>query len=172
MLLFSCRSNEVIQGDRTSQENDNRELVVESEFEKIEKTDEEWRRVLSPNEYYIARQQGTEHAFGSAYKEFKNIEKASNKEGVWVCAACGNELFSANTSFDSGSGWPSFYEPYGPNSVIEKKDYSHGWVRTEVLCAKCGAHLGHVFDGEGMKTPTDRRFCINAGILDHEAEEE
>jgi len=164
VLFISCRPN--------GQSNLNQNEVVSdnSEIEKVVKSDEEWRKTLSPNEYYIARQAGTEYSFGTAYKDFKQLEKAVKKEGVWECAACGHKLFAAKTSFDSGSGWPSFYEPYASNSVIEKKDFTHGWVRTEVVCAKCDAHLGHVFEGEGMNTPTDRRFCVNAGILNHESE--
>ncbi len=138
--------------------------------EKVIKSEKEWRELLSPEVYRIARESGTERAFGPNYKAFKEKEKATGKTGVWECACCDHKLFKAETSFDSGSGWPSFYSVYSKNSVIEKTDNKYGWSRTEVICAKCDAHLGHVFKGERFNNPTDLRYCINAAVLKHSSE--
>jgi len=125
-------------------------------MEKIRKTDEEWRRELTPEQYRIMREKGTERAFTGEY----NAEK---RQGVYRCASCGNELFSSDTKYDSGSGWPSFYAPLDPQHVEVQEDTSHGMRRTEVLCAKCDAHLGHLFP-DGPR-PTGVRFCINSASL-------
>lgn len=127
---------------------------------KVAKTDEEWQKLLTPEQYRVLRQAGTERAFGPAYEEFKK-----QGTGTYVCAGCGAELFSSKEKFDSHCGWPSFYDPANAKNVISKPDYSHGTVRTEVLCAVCGGHLGHVFKGEGFNTPTDQRYCINGVSL-------
>lgn len=126
----------------------------------VVKSDEEWRKVLTPEEYRVLRQAGTERAFGAEYEKFKN-----EGAGTYVCAGCGAELFSSREKFDSHCGWPSFYDPANAKNVITRDDYSAGMIRTEVNCAQCGGHLGHVFKGEGFKTPTDQRFCINAVSL-------
>ena len=123
---------------------------------KVVKTDEEWRKLLTPDQYRILRQAGTEQANGKAYKEFKK-----QGEGAYHCAGCDALLFSSNEKFDSGCGWPSFYDPANAQNVITKRDVTLGMVRVEVLCAKCDGHLGHVFEGEGFNTPTDKRYCIN-----------
>ncbi len=127
---------------------------------KVTKTDEEWRKELTPEQYRVLRQAGTERAFGAAYEEFKN-----QGEGKYVCGGCGAELFSSKEKFDSHCGWPSFYDPANAKNVISREDISGGMVRTEVVCAKCDGHLGHVFKGEGFKTPTDQRYCINGVSL-------
>ncbi len=127
---------------------------------KIAKTDAEWKKELTPEQYRILRQAGTERANGEVYKEFKHQGK-----GTYHCAGCGTLLFSSEQKFDSGCGWPSFYDPAKAENVVIKKDFSGGMVRVEVVCAKCDGHLGHVFEGEGFNTPTDRRFCINGGGL-------
>jgi len=127
---------------------------------KVVKTNAEWKKELTPEQYRILRQAGTEPAHGKAYEEFKK-----QGAGTYVCAGCGALLFSSEQKFDSGCGWPSFYDPAKARNVRLSKDFSSGAVRTEVTCAVCGGHLGHVFEGEGFKTPTDRRFCINAGGL-------
>jgi peptide-methionine (R)-S-oxide reductase len=124
---------------------------------KIEKTDAEWRAELTPEQYAVLSQQGTERAFTGKYVDAKD-------DGTYHCAGCGAELFSSDTKFESGTGWPSFYEPAVAENVDLHSDTSHGMVRTEVTCAACGGHLGHVFpDGPN---PTGQRFCINSCSLD------
>ncbi len=131
--------------------------------DKIKKTDEEWMKTLTPEEFKVLRQKGTEMAFTGKLLDNK-------KEGVYVCAGCGAELFSSDTKFDSGSGWPSFYEPISRDRVDEKTDRSLFMSRTEVLCDKCGGHLGHVFtDGP---EPTGLRYCVNSTALHFKEQEE
>jgi peptide-methionine (R)-S-oxide reductase len=127
---------------------------------KVEKTDEEWKKELTPEQYRILRQAGTERAHGDVYKEFKH-----QGAGTYHCAGCGALLFSSKEKFDSGCGWPSFYDPAKAQNVKTKRDISGGMIRVEVVCAKCDGHLGHVFEGEGFNTPTDKRYCINGGGL-------
>ncbi|MEY9844939.1 peptide-methionine (R)-S-oxide reductase MsrB [Streptacidiphilus sp. MAP5-3] len=121
----------------------------------IEKTDAEWREELTPAEYAVLREAGTERPFVGEYTDTKT-------EGVYSCRACGNELFTSGTKFESHCGWPSFYDPRDSSAVELIEDRTHGMARVEVRCAKCGSHLGHVFEGEGYPTPTDQRYCINS----------
>ena len=121
-------------------------------------TEEQWRRLLSPEEFRVLRQAGTEAPFTGEYTD-------TTTEGVYSCRACGAELFRSETKFDSHCGWPSFYGPLAQERVEYVEDRSLGRVRTEVRCASCGSHLGHVFEGEGYDTPTDLRYCINSVCL-------
>lgn len=127
---------------------------------KVVKTAEEWKKQLTPEQYRILRGAGTERPNGSVYKEFKH-----QREGSYHCAGCNALLFTSKEKFDSGCGWPSFYDPAKAKNVVLKKDLSLGSVRVEVTCAICDGHLGHVFEGEGYNTPTDQRYCINGGGL-------
>jgi peptide-methionine (R)-S-oxide reductase len=131
--------------------------MVESVTQRVQKSEQEWREELSPERFHIMREQGTEPPFTGAY----TYEKS---DGMYRCGACGAELFSSGAKFDSGTGWPSFTEPAVAENVELRSDHSHGMVRTEVVCANCGGHLGHVFDdGPG---PDGKRFCINSCALD------
>jgi peptide-methionine (R)-S-oxide reductase len=133
--------------------------MVGSVSPKLEKSDQQWREELSPERFHIMREQGTEPPFTGAY----TYEKA---DGMYRCGACGAELFGSDAKFDSGTGWPSFTEPAVAENVELRPDHSHGMARTEVVCANCGGHLGHVFDdGPG---PEGKRFCINSCALDLE----
>jgi peptide-methionine (R)-S-oxide reductase len=128
-----------------------------SELEKLKKSEAEWRRELSPEEYRVLREKGTEPAFTGAYWDEKS-------DGVYRCRACGQELFSSDTKFDSGTGWPSFFDPMDSDAVETRPDNSLFMRRTEVVCARCGSHLGHVFD-DGPE-PTGLRYCLNSCSLD------
>ena len=131
--------------------------------EKVNVTNEEWKKILPGDVYRIARQKGTERPYTSQYEDFDEI-------GTYYCAVCGNALFRSDTKFESGCGWPSFYEPISKSSIIYEVDNAHGMKRTEVMCGRCHSHLGHVFD-DGPK-PTGLRYCINGVVLDFEKAKE
>jgi peptide-methionine (R)-S-oxide reductase len=132
-------------------------------MQKIEKTDAQWREELTPEQYAVLRRQATEAPFTGKYA-------LTHDHGMFKCAGCGAELFSSDTKFESGSGWPSFTEPAVAEAVEVREDRSHGMVRTEVVCARCGGHLGHVFD-DGPRDAGGMRYCINSCALDLDAQE-
>jgi peptide-methionine (R)-S-oxide reductase len=139
--------------------NKNSPVYSNTDTTKVVIDDREWQKILSPEVYNIARQKGTERPFTSKYNDFKEA-------GTFYCAACGNPLFKSDAKFESGCGWPSFYEPISKASIIYTPDNTHGMTRTETQCGRCKAHLGHVFD-DGPP-PTGLRYCINGVVLDFE----
>jgi peptide-methionine (R)-S-oxide reductase len=163
VLVAGCGASSVTEtpSSPVSTTNANPSTASPAMNDKITKTDAEWKKELTPDQYHVLREKGTERAFTGQYWNTKD-------KGVYRCAGCGTELFVSDTKFDSGCGWPSFYTPMSTNAVSEAADHSHLMKRTEVLCSKCGGHLGHVFD-DGPK-PTGLRYCINSASLKFEQE--
>ncbi len=164
--LLSCHSQQNHPTSPTmdsTKQNGKNPVYSRTDTGNVQLSEEEWKKILPQDVYYIARQKGTERPWTSKYEDSKEI-------GTYYCAACGNALFKSDTKFESGCGWPSFYEPISKGSVIYTPDHSHGMNRTEVQCGRCKAHLGHVFD-DGPK-PTGLRYCINGVVLDFEKAKE
>jgi peptide-methionine (R)-S-oxide reductase len=165
-IVVLCAAGGLLIATSIAQENAKKEVMKTQETApvppaaKVEKTDAEWKAILTPEQYRVLRQAGTEPAHSAVYKQFKE-----QGGGTYYCAGCGGELFSSKHKFDSHCGWPSFYDASDNKNVILKDDVSFGMIRTEVLCAKCNGHLGHLFKGEGFNTPKDQRYCINGVTL-------
>lgn len=165
VLIIACQPKETTKTQRRAvSTNNNRPTIITttadldtSDWKPITKTQEEWEAVLTPEEFRILREKGTERAFTGEFWDH-------NKEGIYTCAACQLPLFSSETKFKSGTGWPSYYQPVKEKNVQEYKDNSHGMIRTEVTCGRCDGHLGHVFN-DGPR-PTGLRYCINSASLD------
>lgn len=138
-------------------------VFSKTDTSKVDIPDEQWKNILSPEVFYVGRMKGTERPWTSKYEKF-------NEKGTYYCAACGNALFQSDTKFDSGCGWPSFYQPISKTSIIYLQDNTLGMTRTEVQCGRCKSHLGHVFD-DGPP-PTGLRYCINGVILDFDKAQE
>ena len=163
LIVQGCYSQQTKQKEvKMDSTEKNNPVYSRTDKAKVNLKEDEWKKILSPDVYYIARQKGTERPWTSKFENFKEI-------GTYYCAACGNALFKSDTKFDSGCGWPSFYEPISKSAIIYLPDNTHGIVRTEVQCGRCKSHLGHVF--EDGPPPTGLRYCINGVILDFEKAE-
>lgn len=157
-LLPGCgeKSSLPHDGSRYFTTNDSTNKKSEKTMFKVQKTDEEWKNELTEMQYYVLRQKGTERAFTGEYEHTKD-------KGTYACAGCGEELFSSDMKYDSGCGWPAFFTELAGNKIIQQEDRSFGMIRTEILCASCGGHLGHIFD-DGPQ-PTGVRYCVNSASL-------
>ena len=153
LVLFLTGLTSCAQDAKTSQVSNSGNSMID----RVEKSEADWKKLLTPEEYYVLRQQGTEYAFSGEYFDHK-------EKGVYTCAACGNELFSSNSKYRSGTGWPSFWEPIAEVNVDTRPEPTYGFGTLEVHCARCDGHLGHIFK-DGPK-PTGLRYCINSVSLD------
>lgn len=153
LVLFTMGFQSCAQKNNSSEQ---KKQAASHTFE-IQKSEVEWKEILSPEAYKVLREAGTERAFTGKYNDFK-------KEGIYICNGCKAELFSSESKFNSGTGWPSFFQPLNEENVLEVEDKTYGMVRIEVLCATCGGHLGHVF--EDGPNPTGLRYCLNSVSLD------
>jgi peptide-methionine (R)-S-oxide reductase len=163
-LVQGCYSQTTPNQNKTMDNaNQNNPAYSKTDSGKVTLSNDEWKKILSPEVYEVAREKGTERPFTSKYEGF-------NEVGTYYCGACGNALFKSDTKFESGCGWPSFYEPISKTSIIYASDNAYGMKRTEVMCGRCKSHLGHVFD-DGPK-PTGLRYCINGVVLDFEKAKE
>ena len=158
MSAIACQSQNNQQQKTMEKKN---KIYSNTDTSKVVLEDKEWKEILTPEQYFVAREKGTERPYTSKYEDFKGV-------GTYYCAVCGNPLFKSNAKFDSGCGWPSFFEPITKGSLIYQPDHSHGMNRTEVLCGRCKSHLGHVFE-DGPK-PTGLRYCMNGVVLDFKEE--
>lgn len=159
LILISCQSQPVKMNKMDSTKKTNNVYYNREDDKKVIVNNDTWKQILSPEVYRIAREKGTERPGSSEFEHNKDI-------GTYYCAVCGNTLFKSDTKFESGCGWPSFYEPYSKTSIIYIPDNTYGMQRTEVQCGKCHSHLGHVF--EDGPPPTGLRYCINGVVLDFE----
>lgn len=163
LVLLSCGAQEKKQPAKSSQPmsaaEQNNPVYSRTDSNKVNLPETEWKKILPADVYYIAREKGTERPWSSPIEHSKEV-------GTYYCKACGNPLFKSDTKFESGCGWPSFFDPIKKGSLLYLRDYSHGMDRTEVQCGRCKAHLGHVF--EDGPPPTGLRYCINGVILDFE----
>jgi peptide-methionine (R)-S-oxide reductase len=161
LTFVSCeaQSTQSKEKKKTMSEEKKNPVYSKNDSSKVNLSEDEWKKILPSDVYHIARQKGTERPWTSKFEKF-------DEAGTYFCAACGNALFKSDTKFESGCGWPSFYEPISKGSIIYTPDNTHGMQRTEVQCGRCKAHLGHVF--EDGPPPTGLRYCINGVILDFE----
>jgi peptide-methionine (R)-S-oxide reductase len=165
-LLQQCSYSQTNQKEKQIMDNENKAknpVYSRTDSSTVNLPEEEWKKLLPKDVYYIARQKGTERPWTSKYEDF-------DEKGTYYCAVCGNALFVSDTKFESGCGWPSFYQPVSKGSIIYEADNSHGMKRTEVMCGRCKSHLGHVF--EDGPPPTGLRYCINGVVLDFEKAKE
>jgi peptide-methionine (R)-S-oxide reductase len=165
-LLQQCSYSQSNKKEKQIMDNENKAknpVYSRTDSSTVNLSEEEWKKLLPKEVYYIARQKGTERPWTSKYEDF-------DEKGTYYCAVCGNALFVSDTKFESGCGWPSFYQPVSKGSIIYEADNSHGMKRTEVMCGRCKSHLGHVF--EDGPPPTGLRYCINGVVLDFEKAKE